>query len=211
MIGKSWTVFLSIIGIIFLYFLSSLSQPILINIDDVQNYEGKKIKIEGIVTEHHFTNYGNQMITLKQNNKTLTVFVEEKTDVEYGDKILVIGQVQKYKNTWQIVANKNNAITILQKWQNISSPLWQLAENPTKYNGLNINITGYIERLYNTYFYITDSEEKHSLIVFYDPSDVNISLKPGQKVRLFGKFIYDEDTFRYKLEVGDKIFVIKED
>lgn len=209
MTGKHYMVFLSTLGILLLYFLSSISQPISIDIEDIQKHEGEKVRIEGIVTNYYLTRYGNQIITLESNNTTITIFVEEKINVEYGDEIQVFGQVQKYRDTWRIYAEKENAVTIVKKWQNLSHPLWELGENPARYNGLNINTTGYVDRIYSTYFYIVDSEEKHSLIVFYNPSNLNISLKPGQKVTLFGKFVYDENTFRYKLDINEGACIIE--
>jgi len=202
---KYFSLMFSIAGIILLYFLSTLTQPVLIELHEIPEYEGKQVIVEGIVTEHHVTSYGSQIITIANDNATTTVFAEGKTDVEYGDKIQVTGKVQKYKGDWEIVVSNVRFVNIIQKWQNITFPLWQLAENPTKYVGLNVNVTGRIDTIYDTYFYLVDSEEEQSIVVFYNPSEYNNSFYPGQKVHVAAKFTFDEEDFRYKLEVSEEI------
>jgi len=202
---KHYSIIFAIAGITLLYFLSTLTQPILINLNEIQNYEGKQVIVEGLVTQHHLTNYGNQLITIQSNNTTVIIFTETETDVEHGDKIQATGEAQKYKDTWEVIVNNEKFITILQKWQNTTYPLYQLAENPMKYNGLNVNVTGYVDRLYDTYFYLVDTEEQYSLIVFYNPYDFNTSFYSGQNVDIIGKFTYDTGTLRYKLDVNEEI------
>lgn len=200
---KYFSLLFSVIGILVLYFLSKLSQTPLIEIHELPDYEGKQVIIEGVVTDYQVTRHGSQIITIENNNATTTVFVEGKTNIEYGDKIRVTGEVQKYKDDWELVVNDNRFVTILEKWHNISFPLWQLAEKPTKYLDLNVNVTGYIESISNTYFYLVDIEKKHSLIVFYKLSK-NITIFPGQKVSASGKFSFDEENFRYQLEICEE-------
>lgn len=202
---KYFSLIFSIAGIILLYFLSTLTQPVLIEIHEIPEYEGKQVIVEGTVMEHHVTSYGSQIITIANDNATTTVFVEGKTDVEHGDKIQVTGKVQKYKGDWEIVVSNVRFVDIIQKWQNITFPLWQLAENPTKYVGLNVNVTGRIDTVYDAYFYLVDPEEKHSIIVFYNPSEYNTSFYPGQKVHVAARFAFDEEDFRYKLEASEEI------
>ena len=167
---KYFVVILSVICIAILYFLSTLSQPITIELHEVPDYEGKQVIVEGTVTEHHVTTYGGHIINIKdmdnQSNFEIIVFVEEKTTVEYGDRIQATGKVQKYNDEWEVVVNDARFVKILQKWSNITFPLWQLAENPSKYIGINVNVTGTVDRDYDTYFYLVDSKEQHSIVVY---------------------------------------------
>ncbi len=195
---KYFSLLFTVIGILVLYFLSELSQPPAIEIHELPDFEGKQVTVDGIVKDHHTTKYGSQIITIENNNATATVFVETASDVEYGDKIQVTGEVQKYKDDWEIVVNDNKFIKILKKWHNISFPLWQLADNPTRYLDLNVNVTGHVEAISNAYFYLVDVEKKHSLIVFYKLSK-NITIFPGQKISASGKFSFDKENFRYQL------------
>lgn len=200
---KHYSLLFSIAGIIILYFLSTLTQPIVIELSELPEYEDKQVTVEGIVAEHYITSYESQIIKIEGDNATAMVFVEGKSDVEYGDKIQVTGKVQKYKGDWEIVVGNERFVTILQKWQNISIPLWQIAENPVKYDGLNINVTGYIDAVYDAYFYLVDEEATHSIIVFYNYFEHG-SVYSGQKVDIAAQFRYDPEDLRYKLDVMDE-------
>lgn len=200
---KYFSVMLSIIGIIILYMISRVAQAPIIKISDMQDYEGKIVIIKGFVTEHYLTRYGSQIITINNENHSATIILEGKIDVEYGDKILATGEVQKYKEDWQLLVNNNRQLEILKKWYNGSIPLWQIAENPTKYLNLNVNITGYIESISNAYFLLVDLDKKYSLITFYTLSK-NITLYPGQKICALGRFGFDEKNFRYMLDICEQ-------
>jgi len=200
---KYFSLVFSVAGILVLYFLSELSQPPSIEIHELPDFEGKKVTVEGIVKDHHITKYGSQIITIENGKSTAVVFVEGITELEYGDKIRATGEVQKYKEGWEIVINDKRFITILEKWHNISIPLWQLAENPTRYLDLNINVTGYVESISNAYFYLVDIEQKHSLIVFYKLLE-NITIFSGQNVNVSGKFSFNKENFRYQLELCEE-------
>lgn len=200
---KQFSLLFSVCGVLLLYFISELSQPPLIEIREMPDYDGKQVIIEGVVVDYQLTKHGGQIITVGGENATATVFVEGKTDVEYGDKIQATGDVQKYNEEWELVVNDKRLIRVLFEWQNNSKQLWQLAETPSKYLDLNVNATGYIESISNAYFYLVDIEEKHSLIVSYRLFD-NVTIHPGQKVSVSGKFTFDKENFRYQLEVCDK-------
>jgi hypothetical protein len=200
---KQLSIIFSVVGILILYLIPKISEPSIIWISEIPNYEGKQVSVIGVVSKIYLTKYGSQMITIKDNNATTTVFVEGQIDVEYGDKIQVTGQVQKYNDAFEIVVNDNSFVKTLEKWHNISLPLWQLAQNPTKYLGLNVNVTGYIESISNSHFYLTDTEGNYSLIVSYLLAK-NITISPGQKISASGKFFFDEKAFRYKLEICDE-------
>ncbi len=197
---KYFSLLFSISGILILYLFSKLSQPTLIDINKMSDYEGKTVTIKGLVKEHHLTKYGSQIITIIDKNASTEIFVEGKMDIEYGDMIQATGEVQKYKDDWELIVNDNKQIKILQKWQNTTIPLWQLAENPTKYLDLNVNVSGYVEFISNENFYLVDVEKKHSLLILYTYSK-NITIYPGQKIYAFGRFCFDEENFRYKLRI----------
>lgn len=200
---KYFSMLLSIVGIIILYMISRFSQAPIIKICDMPDYEGKRVMIIGVVIEYHLTKYGSQIITIENENYSATVIIEGKIDIEYGDKILATGEVQKYKDNWELIVNNNRQIEVLKKWYNASLPLWQIAENPKKYLNLNVNITGYIESISNAYFLLVDLERKHSLITFYTIPK-NTTLYPGQKICASGRFTFDEKNFRYMLDICEE-------
>ena len=214
---KYFIVILSVVCILFLYFLSTLSQPIVIYLHEVPNYEGKQVIVEGVVTEHRTTTYGGQIIEIKdinsENSTNIIIFVEGQTPVEYGDRIQATGKVQKYKGEWEVVVNNERFVEILQKWSDVTFPLWQLAENPERYVGANVNVTGFIDRMYGSYFYLVDSEEQYSVAVYYDSSRF-YNFSQGDSAYVGARFIYDTETLRFVLEAKEKthcIYVIEKE
>ena len=197
---KYFSMLFSIIGILILYMISKFSQAPIILLSEIQEYDGKQVTIKGIVKEHHATKFGSQIITISDENISVEIFLEGKTNVEFGDKIQVTGEVQNFKDTWEIIVNDLRQLQIIEKWQNVSFPLWQIAENPTRYLNINVKVDGYIESISNAYFLLVDIERKHSLIIYYSISK-NITLYPGQKICASGIFTFDEKNFRYMLDV----------
>lgn len=203
---KYFVIALSVISIIILYFLSTLSQPVRIDLHELSQYDGKQVIVEGIVTDHRTTTYGGQIIDIKnldgKNSTKATVFVEGETSIEYGDKIQVTGKVQKYKGEWEIVVNNERLVKILQKWSNITFPVWQLADSPDRYVGTNVNVTGFVDRIYDTYFYLVDSDEKYTVAVYYDSSRF-FNFSQGNAVYVGARFVYDSNTLRYVLNANE--------
>jgi len=199
---KYFSLLFSIIGIMLLYFLSTLAQPQIIDISEISNFEGKTITTQGFVKSYQITKSESQLIEIGNNNSTVKLFVQGTIDIEYGDLIKATGEVQKYREEWEIIVDDKQLISIIQKWNNISAPIWQLAKNPTKYIGTNVNITGFIDDVYEEYFYLVDLEDKFSVIVFYNSFDV--SLFAGQKVCVLGSFLFDEGSLRYKIDINQE-------
>jgi hypothetical protein len=183
--------------------MSILSQPTIIDLCELPQFEGKKITTEGVVTRHHTTSYGSQMINIQSNNSSAVVFLEGEVVVEYGDRIRVTGEVQKYGDGWEIMVDDSRFIELVEKWQNISCPLWQLAENPTYYLGLNVNVSGFVDEIFDDYFFLCDLEEKYVLKVCFS-KDKKDGLFPGQETMVAGVFVFDEKNFRYTLKVSDE-------
>lgn len=208
---KYFVIVLSFACIFFLYFLSTLNKPIMINLQEIQDYEDKTVTVEGVVKEHRVTKYGSQIIEIidvdGENHSNVIIFVEGETLVEYGDRIQVTGIVKKYEGEWEVVVNNPRFVKIIEKWSDISFPLWQLAENPNRYVGANVNVTGFIERVYSSYFYLVDSEEQYSIVVYYDSSKFS-NLSQGVGVYVGGRFVYDEETLRFVLDVSEETHYI---
>ena len=72
---KYFSVIFSIAGITILYLISTLSQPAVIELCEIPDYEGKQVTTEGTVINHYSTKHGSQIITIEDNNITTTVFV----------------------------------------------------------------------------------------------------------------------------------------
>jgi len=200
---KHFSLIFAVVGICLLYALSLFSKPAVIELSKLPEYEGKQITTQGIVKSYYSTKYGSQIIIIEDNNTSATVFSEEETIVEYGDKIRVTGEVQKYNDGWEIIVNDKHSITIIQKWENISMPLWQIVQNPGRYEGLNVNVSGYVDSLYDDYFHLIDEKGEYSLLVLYTPYQPD-AVSPGQKVSVAGLFSFEKENFRYVLSICDK-------
>jgi hypothetical protein len=198
---KHLAVVFALTGTFLLYFISTLVQPTTIKLEQIPSFEDKRVIATGIVAEYYTTQYGSQLITIRDENFSVTVFLEGEVDLEYGDKIQAAGQVQKYKDAWEIIVENIKDIKILEKWKNTSFPVWQLAQRPTKYLGLNVNVSGWVDAVFDNYFYLKDIENNNTLLVFYN---ANPFLYRGKSVFVSGKFLFDEQNLRYVLVVNEE-------
>jgi DNA/RNA endonuclease YhcR with UshA esterase domain len=197
---KHIAVIFALTGTLFLYFVSTLSQPTIVQLNQISKFDGKQVTITGTVAEYYTTQYGNQLITVRENNVSVIVFLEEEIDLEYGDKIQATGQVQKYKGEWEVIVENIKDMKILEKWKNTSFPVWQLAQWPTKYLGLNVNVSGRVDAIFDTYFHLKDIDNNNTLLVFYA---TNPFLYRGETVFVSGKFLFDEQNLRYILTISE--------
>ncbi len=203
---KYIVVFLSILSLLILYGVSRISQPELVSLSILSNYEGQQVLVQGVVTTYRSTNFGSQLITLRDSDNEFTtavLYIEEgDVFVEFGDTIQATGQVQRYKDQWEVVISNPQLITIVQKWNNTSFPLWQLAEHPTRYLQSNINITGIITKKQQSTFVLTDPTEAYTLEVSCPVSD-SVLFSNGDAVAVSGRFIYEPHTLRFLVQLTE--------
>ncbi len=203
---KYFVIFLSIVSILILYSLSTLSQPIRIDINKIEKYEGQTVIVRGTIKEYQNTQYGGQIINIidTQNSSELIVYIDTITEIQYGDVIEATGKVQKYNNEWEVVVSDYRLLKIISEYNETKTPIWQLAVSPEKFCGLNINVTGYIDRDYESYFYLVDGSEKYSIAVYYDNSK-SYNFTSGDTIFVEGRFFYEEEFLRYSINsVGEK-------
>ncbi|MBN2603475.1 MAG: hypothetical protein JXA91_05040 [Candidatus Thermoplasmatota archaeon] len=185
-----------------LYFISTLTQPVYIDIYEIQNYENKVVTTQGLVKEYYNTKYGNLIICLTDNSSSITIFSEENFDLEFGDKIQVTGKVQKYEDEWEIVVDSNRNICLITKWANLSVPIWQVAQNPDKYENLNINVTGIVDLVNDDYFFLKDIEKNHTVMAI---SNINVKKFIGQQVWAKGRLEYYNEQLMYRFYVSQDV------
>jgi hypothetical protein len=201
---KYLIIIFSVFGVIVLYGLSLLVQPILISLEELPDYEGKNVIVQGTVLHHSSTQFGSQFITICPVNITTNitqaiVFTEHPLTIHSGDIIQATGKVQQYKDDWEIMTSSEQDITILHHWENITTPLWELAEHPLWFTTININVTGMIDRLYDSYFYLIDETGSYNLFINYNTYEFP-AVYEGQTVYVTGIFTYDQAQLRYQLE-----------
>ena len=197
---KHFSIFFSISGITILYVISIFCRPVSIEISEISHYEGKEIITKGYVKEIVETKFKSQIITIQNNNSSVIIFSEEKTDFEYGDYIKVSGQVQKFEDSYEIMVENKKNIILLKKWDNITIPLWQLSLNPEKYDGLNVKVKGVVDNIFNSYFHLKDDIKSNTIIVSYLGGN-KLYLKSGSEVIVKGIFNFDKENFRYMINL----------
>jgi len=195
---KYITLIFSIIGIILLYSLSLTQQPIIIDsVQSIEEFEGKEVTLSGIIQEYQSTSYGNQLIHIKCNNTTLTVFSESPLTLHIGDKIKATGTIQKYKDSWELILSNPKSATIINSWQNRTIQIVDLANHPKDYLDIPINITGFIDLKYDDIIYIRDLTHNNTIPLvtpFFSTPDTST------KIYAHAQLYYDSINLRYLLK-----------
>jgi hypothetical protein len=203
---KYIVIVISLVSLFVLYLLSTLSQPTTISLSLVPFNEGKEVVVKGIVTNYQTTTYGSQLISIRDvnstNESTIILYIEGEFPVEYGDIIQANGIVQQYNNNWELTVSNPRFIIVLQRWGDRPFPVWQLAQNPTKYVDTNVNVTGLISTLSSSSFYLHDTEGNYVLPVSFPHSSESL-FSQGDLVAVKARFLYNQETFSYQLKVAD--------
>jgi len=196
---KHLSIISSIAGILILYTLSLYAQIPIIPLSDISEYDGQIITTNGAVTEYHSTIYGNQLITIKQGNNSAILFLESPIDVQQGDKINATGRIQQYEDEWEIIIEEQELVTIEQSWENNTLTLQEIAENPINFLNQNLNVTAYVDIIYDEYFQLIDETYQYQCIV-EKPYIKNLTLYTGQPINLNAYLTYDNTQMRYLFE-----------
>jgi DNA/RNA endonuclease YhcR with UshA esterase domain len=203
--GKYVVLILSILGVILLYTLTFLSHTPFIQIKDIMLYEGKEVTIQGVVINYQQLKYGRGVVTLidpDDTNQTATVFSDVNLDVLYGDLVKITGQVQRYKEIYEVVLDKTENIKVISRGEDVIIPIKQLSMNPQHYKDLKIKTTGVITFLNNDYFYLTSSDDNNTLLILCDSTTL-YNITKGDLVTVKGVFSYDSRNLRYILRTCD--------
>ncbi|RLF59341.1 MAG: hypothetical protein DRN27_02935 [Thermoplasmata archaeon] len=193
---KYLSIISSIGGIILLYTLSLFAQIPIIDIEQIGDYDGKTVTTNGTVIEYYTTSYGSQLITIQQNNSTLILFMENPVNIQKGDLVQATGTVQQYQNDWELIIDKSEKFIILNTWVNNTLDLSDIAKNPTYYVNQNLNVTGYIDLIFDDYFHFIDENNEYMCIV-KKPFIKNLTIYTGQQINLKAYLTYDSPQTRY--------------
>lgn len=200
---KQLIILIAISSLLLLYGVSLISQPTQVELSSLSDYNGQQVVVQGIVTMYRTTTFGSQLITIRGDDikeGTAVIYIDGEVPVEYGDKIQAVGQVQRYKNQWEITVANPQRITILQTWRNQTIPLRQLAENPQRYLNTNVNVTGILSQKQSSSFQLTEQGQLYSLAVRCPPSAL-ASVSENDTIAILGRFVYDPCFFHFILEI----------
>ncbi len=194
---KYLTLFISVIGVILLYTLSLFQQPIILSsVQSIGDYEGKEVTLEGIILEYQTTKYDNQLITLQCNSTQLTVFSEKPISIHIGDLLQATGKIEKYKDSWELILSNPKATRIIEKWQNRTIQIKDLASHPEDYLQVPINISGYVDLKYEDLIYLRDYSNNYTIPLI--PSNNSIP-STGTSIYVHAMLTYDPANLRYIL------------
>jgi cytochrome c-type biogenesis protein CcmE len=202
---KYLIILIAVASLVVLYCLSLVSHPVLISISKLSTYNGQQVIVQGVVTEYRTTTYGSQIITINDRENTtnsVMLYIEGAVPIEYGDVVQATGQIQQYKEEWEVVVNNPRLIFILQKWNNLSFPLWQLTQHPEQYLDTNVNVTGVVTKTYDSSFVLSSMDGKYSIDVSYLLSCPH-QFSKGDTVAVGARFVYNEATFQFSLRATD--------
>jgi hypothetical protein len=203
---KYLIILITVGSLIALYVLSLISQPVLVPLSTLQTYNGQQVIVQGVVTDYRTTTYGTQLITIREmqnSTNSVVLYIEGELLVEYGDMIQATGEVQQYKNQWEIVVNNPQTLVILQKWHSLSFPLWQLALHPDNYLDTTVNVTGMATQTSGSSFTLTSTDGKYSIDGTYQTSCPH-QFSKGDTVAVGARFLYDPTTCRFFLKATEE-------
>ncbi|RKX47325.1 MAG: hypothetical protein DRP38_06645 [Thermotogae bacterium] len=177
-------------GLLVLLILSDIIEPPEIGLNEISEYEGEKVIVRGVVTEIYLTSGGNTVLLLSDGVNEIKVFAFGKRELFMGDRIAVRGIVQRYEDSYEILADH---IYVLER-RCTEVKLWQLAENPLEYLNDCINLSCYTVRIdgYN----IVVKEDNYTLMVIY-PLISTENLNEGDRIRVTGRFLYNPEKFSF--------------
>ena len=125
--------------------------------------------------------------------------MESPIDVQQGDKINATGRIQQYEDEWEIIIEEQELVTIEQSWENKTLTLQEIAENPINFINQNLNVTAYVDIIYDEYFQLIDETYQYQCIV-EKPYIKNLTLYTGQPINLNAYLTYDNTQMRYLFE-----------
>ena len=177
-------------GLLVLFIIGELTEPPEIELNEISEYEGEKVIVRGVVTEIYLTSGGNTVLLLSDGVNEIKVFAFGKRELFMGDRIAVRGIVQRYEDSYEILADH---IYVLER-KCTEVKLWQLAENPLEYLNDCINLPCYIARIDDYELVVKDGN--YTLTVIY-PLISTEKLDKGDRVRVTGRFLYNPEKFSF--------------
>lgn len=177
-------------GLVLLFILSSFVSPEKIYLEDLEKHEGDVVLAEGTIVDIDITSGGNTIMTLVDESGEGKIFAYGEKDVFVGDRVEVVGRVQRYREEFEIVADKISKL----ESRVVEVKIWQIAKNPKKYLNSYVNVSGYVRKLEEDFMEIEDNDHR---IRVTDPLIGNRNISKGDKIWLKGKFLYNPNKLSY--------------
>jgi hypothetical protein len=192
-------VIFGVCGIALLYVVTVLSHPLTVsNFDDIDQYEGQTVSVEGAVINHYITNQGELVYTLYNNNDLLNIIVESSlNDLQIAgiNSILqVTGDVQKnYRGEYEIIVTDNKNMQVIGHYEPVKLN-WTKFEN---YNNTYVQTHGTIISLEDYYgnkqkLTLKNCSDKIDAVI----SDTSVDIDIGAQIEINGIISRSRETYR---------------
>lgn len=171
-----------------LFILSNMVSPEKISLTELRNYEGDIVVVEGIVKDIYPTSGGNTVLILVDESGEGKVFAYGKREIFIGDKIEVIGRVQRYREEFEVIADRISKL----ESKTVEVKIWQLAEDPEKFLNRYVNVTGKVREIKRDFVEIEDDGYtiRATKPLIGEPSE-------GDEIWVKGKLLYSPKELRY--------------
>ncbi len=145
-------IILSLLG---LYMYIDSVSPIPVPINECSNYVGEYVTVKGVVIKSSFRDsYSFVTVTDEKFKNSIHVFVEFNSKLAPGEIVKISGIVVKHGSSIEIQTEKKSDVKVISDSYFTSLPV--IMENPAKYVGLNVDISGRVTYLKVNYLNITD-------------------------------------------------------
>ncbi len=129
-----FAIIFAVVGIIVLYFISTLSVPPEIQLDEVGGYVGEDVIVKGIVIDYELTVRNDAKLIIYGDNTTLKVKLEDcHKQIDINDRIKLQGEVREFRGQYELVAVTDNSVEILDYYNVELVPLNELANYVNQY------------------------------------------------------------------------------
>ena len=187
---RNLILFLVLPSLALLYIISLSISPERVSLGDLERYEGSMVLVEGEIVDIRVTKGKNMVITLAEGGKEAKVFLHGKKDLCIGDRIEVLGRVERYRGEVEIVAKR--IAKVEEGCEEMK--LFQLSERPDRFLNKILIVSGRISYIGRDYLEIEDQGYRLKILA---PIQGMEGVTRGDEVRVKGRLLYDPESFSY--------------
>ncbi len=182
------SVIFAISSLSILFILSNMVSPEKISLTELRNHEGDIVVVEGIVKDIHPTSGGNTVLILVDESGEGKVFAYGKREIFVGDRIEVIGRVQRYREEFEVIADRISKL----ESKTVEVKIWQLAEDPEEFLNRYVNVAGKVREIKRDFVEIEDDG-----YTIRATKPLIGELSEGDEIWVKGKLLYSPKELRY--------------
>jgi len=197
-IKKALPLILSLISIVFLASFSSSVNYEKADIDELAEYDGKNIEINGYVASVITGDYGDKIV-ITDGNTTVTVYTDFPSGVSMYDTVDVRGNVYLSHERPLIQVSDASLLKVTGRKDATKTLISIVNAYPENFTGKEINVYGEVLYPPSSTFIIGDG----STSMYVSLGDIKINLTRGNYVTVKGIYVYDATKGRYELDARE--------